>query len=137
MQEFLGWEGASFGHGKVTRGKPSTRALVQVVLLGRQAGRRSSIQMERLLSKEEELLLTFSFSFKAEMNCSSCPEAVCTRDTTFMKQYPLAAAAVVRVTVLQFHSLFIPLLSLQTSYPEREDKCVGAWYVYIYIFIYI
>lgn len=107
--------------------KPSTRALVRGSAAG--AGRlerRSLVQMQRTLSKEEQLLLTFSFSFKAEMNCSSCPEAVCTRDTTFMKQYPLAAAAVVHVLVLQFHSLFIPLLSVQTPYPEREDKCVGV-----------
>lgn len=72
------------------------------------------------------LLYFLFFSFKAAVSYSSCPGAVCTESTTFTKQYPLAAAAAVCASVLHFHSLLIPLLSLQTPYPEREDKCEGV-----------
>ena len=125
VQELLGWEGTRFGQGEGATGQPSRRAL----LWGRQAGgeERGSDTAQCSPRKEWLLLTSFSlFSFKAEMSCSFCPGAVCTGDTTFMKQYPQAAAAAVCASVLHFRSLLIPLLSLQTPYPEREDRCVGV-----------
>lgn len=95
-------------------GQPSRRALLR----GRQADEEHGSDAAQCSPREEQLLLT-SFallpSFKAEVSCSSCPGAARARDTTFTKQYPLAAAAAVCSSVLHFHSLLIPLLSLQTS----------------------
>lgn len=114
VQEPLGWEGTHFGQGDRAIGQPSWRALLH----GSDAAQ-CSPRREQLPVTSFSLL----FFFKAEMSCSSCPGAVCTGDTTFTKQYPLAAVC---ASVLHFHSLLIPLLSLQMLYPEREDKCVGV-----------
>lgn len=135
VQEPQGWEGTCSSQGDGATGQPSRRALLQ----GRQAGEKEhgsgAAQCSQGRTAPADFIL--SSSFKAEMSCSSCPGAVYTGDTTFMKHHPLAAAAAVCASVLHFHSLIIPLLSLQTPYPEREDKCAGVRYFNIYIYVYI
>lgn len=114
VQKPQGWEGTQSSQGAQGHGELSTRALLQ----GRLAHEEHGLNAAQCSPREEQLLLTsFSLlpSFKAEVNCSCCPRAAGTGDTTFTKQYPLAAAAAVRSLVLRFHSLLIPLLSLQMS----------------------
>lgn len=91
VQEPPGWEGTHFGQGDGAAGQPSRRALLR----GRHAREEEhgldAAQCSLPGKNGSHRLHLLFFSFKAEMSCSSCPGAVHTGDTTFTKQYPLAA----------------------------------------------
>lgn len=122
VQEPPGQEGTHFGQGDGAPGQPSRRALLQ----GRQAGEGERGSDAAQCSPRKEWLppTSFSlFSFKAEVPAREQyvqEMRLHLRNNTHWLQLLLFAPRFFISIHFSSHS------SLQTPYPEREDKCVGV-----------